>query len=53
MSAEKDIEIEEAVGEDPSLGLTPLENMNRKAEIAEFMLTMLKRLKVDCGFRSI
>ena len=39
--------------DDPAKGLTPLENMLRKADIAEFMLTMLKRLKVDCGFRSI
>ena len=38
---------------DPSQGLTPLKNMVRKADIVEFMLTMMKRLKVDCGFRSI
>ena len=38
---------------DESVGLTPLQNSLRKAEIAEFMLTMLKRLKVDHGYRSI
>ena len=39
--------------EDPSKGLTPLENALRKADIVEFMTSMLKRLKVDHGFRSI
>lgn len=38
---------------DESIGLTPIQNALRKAEIVEFMLTMLKRLKVDCGYRSI
>ena len=47
------IEEQEEHQEDPSKGLTPLENILRKADIAEFMLTMLKRLKVDHGFRSI
>ena len=51
MSAEKQNEEEVAV--DPAEGLTPLENMLRKADIVEFMLTTLKRLKVDHGFRSV
>ena len=51
MSAEK--EIEEETHGDPAVGLTPLENMLRKAEIVEFMLTTVKKLKVDYGFRSI
>ena len=52
---DKDPEIqdEEEVHEDPSLGLTPLENNLRKLDIAEFMLTMLKKLKVDYALRSI
>ena len=53
MSGEKDIEQEEVVQEDPSLHISPVENMVRKAEIVEFMLTMMKKLKVDYGFRSI
>ena len=56
MSDEKEEIIDEQDGHDavdPSIGLTPLENMLRKADIAEFMLQMLKKLKVDCGFRSI
>ena len=38
--------------EDPAKKMTPLEQMVQKVDVAEFMLTMLKRLKVDCGFRS-
>jgi len=33
--------------------LTPLQNAIAKADDAEFMLNMLKKLKVDYGFRSI
>ena len=49
----EEVEVQEEESKDPSVGLTPLENMLRKAEIVEFMLTMTKRLKVDHGFRSI
>jgi hypothetical protein len=32
---------------DPALDLTPLENMIRKSEIVIFMLTLLKKLKIE------
>ena len=53
MSEDKAMEQEEVAQEDPSLHITPLENMLRKAEIVEFMLDMIKKLKVDHGLRSI
>ena len=51
--SEDRIEDVEEKQDDPSQGLTLLENLLRKADIAEFMLTTVKKLKVDHGFRSI
>ena len=51
-SAEQVVEKEEEVV-DPSIGLTPLENMLRKMDVAEFMLGMSRRLKVEQGLQSI
>ena len=52
-SASKTAEGDEGESKDPSAGLSPLEDMIRRAETIEFMHSMLKRLKVDHGFRSI
>ena len=43
--------IEEAPEEKKEL--TPIQTAIQKAEIVEFMLKMIKRLKVDNGYRSI
>ena len=51
--AAKDGEAEEVETLDPSAGMTPLEDMIRRAETIEFMHSMLKRLKVDHGLRSV
>ena len=53
MADNDDREKQEAAQPDPAEGLTSVENMLRKTDIAEFMLTMLHRLKVVKGFRSI
>ena len=46
------MEEDDVVEDDPEKGLTLLENMLRKADIAEFMMRMVKRLKVDEGLMS-
>ena len=55
MSASKKIEVDEndERHEDPSKGLTPLEDLVRRAETIEFMHIMLQRMKVEKGFRSV
>ena len=39
--------------EDPTKSMTKLEVLQYKTDIAEFMLDMLRKLKIDYGFRSI
>ena len=38
---------------DPSAGLSPLEDMIRRAETIEFMHEMLRKLKSEHGFHSV
>jgi len=39
--------------EDPTKSMTVLEALEYKTDIADFMLGMIKKLKIDYGYRSI